>query len=57
MLMCLSGGFLTVDILSNSIKVHFLLGMFISWCSQEFIFGLIVVINANSNLGAGCYLF
>ena len=57
MLMCLSGGFLSVAILSNSVVVQFGLGMFISWCSQECISRLIVVINENSNLGAGCCLF
>ena len=57
MLMCLSGGFLSVAILSNIVVVQSGLGMFISWCSQECISGLIVVINANSNLGVGCCLF
>ena len=55
--MCLSGGFLSVAILSNSVVVQSRLGMFISWCSQECISGLIVVINENSNLGVGCCLF
>ena len=31
--------------------------MFINWCSQELISGLIDVINANNNLGVGCRLF
>ena len=57
MLMCLSGGYLSVAILSNSVIVQSGLGMFINWCSQECISGLIVGINENSNLGVGCCLF
>ena len=55
--MCLSGGFLSVDILSNNNEVQSWLGMFMNWYSQELIFGLIVAINANNNLGVGCCLF
>ena len=33
MLMCLSGGFLSVDILSNNNEVQSWLGMFINWYS------------------------
>ena len=57
MLMCLSRGFLSVDILSNNNEVQSWLGMFINWCSHELICGLMVVINANSSLGVGCCLF
>ena len=57
MFICLSDGFLSVDILSNNSEVQSWLGMFINWCSQELISGLIVVISANSNLGVGCCLF
>ena len=57
MLICHSGGFLSVDILSNNVEVQSWLGMFINWCSQEFISRLMVVINANNNLGTGCCLF
>ena len=57
MLMCLSGEFLSVDILSNNNEVQSWLGMLINWSSQELISGLIVVINANNNLGFGCCLF
>ena len=57
MFMCLSGGFLSVDILSNNNEVQSWLGMFINWCSHELISGLIVVISANSSLGEGCCLF
>ena len=57
MLICLLGGFLSVDILSNNNEVKSWLGMFINWCSQELISGLIVVINANNNLGVWCCLF
>ena len=57
MFICLSGGFLSVDILSNNSEVQSWLGMFINWCTQELISGLIVVISANSNLGVGCCLF
>ena len=57
MSMCLSGGFLSVDILSNNNEVQSWLGMFINWCSHELIFGLIVVINAYNSLIVGCCLF
>ena len=57
MSMCLSSGFLSVDILSNNNEVQSWLGMFINWCSQELISKLIIVINANNNLGVGCCVF
>ena len=57
MFMCLSGGFLSVDIFSNNNEVQLWLGMFINWCLHELISGLIVVISANSSLGEGCCLF
>ena len=57
MSMCLFGGFLSVDILSNNNEVQSWLGMFINWYLQKLISGLIVVINANNNLGVGYCLF
>ena len=54
---CLSGGFLRVFILSSSIVVQSGLGILISWWLHEFIYGLIVTINANSICGVGYCLF
>ena len=55
--MCLSGGFLSVDILSINNEIQSWLGMFINWYSHELISRLIVVINANNSLGVGCCFF
>ena len=49
-LICLSSGFCSVIILSNKIEVQSGFEICISWYSYEFMFGLMVVINANSVL-------
>ena len=49
-LICLSGGFCSVVILSNKIEVQYGFEICISWCSHEFMSGLMVVINAYSIL-------
>ena len=55
-IMCLSSGFWRVFILFSNIVVQSGLRILINWCSHVFIFGLIVVINANNILGIGCCL-
>ena len=51
--MCLFGGFRNVVIISNKIEVQSGFGIRISWCSHEFMFGLMVVISANKILALG----
>ena len=53
MLICLSGRFCSVVIFSNKIKVQSGFGICVNWCSHEFMFGLMVVINANKILASG----
>ena len=53
MLICLSGGFCTVVIFSNKIEVQSRFRICINWCSHEFMFGLMVVTNANRILAFG----
>ena len=53
MLICFLGGFCSVGIFPNKIKVHFGFGICNNWCLHEFICGLMVVINANKILASG----
>ena len=52
MLICLSSEFCSVDIFSNKIEVQSGFEILINWCLHEFMFGLMVVINANKILAS-----
>ena len=52
-LICLSSGFRNVVIFTSKIEVQSRFGICINWCSHEFMFGLMVVINANKILAFG----